>query len=167
MTPTLKTKPGVVWEVVPEIDAVQDIISMHYVNAKAVAVVTSAHDGNHSLHSAHKQNDPKALSQAIDLRMTTLFPENPIQAGVKSWFERLEKFAWLLCYDCNLYVTGEKVLNGKSGFQRKPMAGRFIILIEKDHFHLEVYYPPALPNLIGFVASQTVYKSKDVLGFMA
>lgn len=147
----LDCKPGVKWECAPQIEAAQDVIAKVYADAKAKATITSCHDGKHSVNSAHKQNDPKALSSAIDLRIMNLFRNVPIHHG-KEWFALVLGFAQALASELN-------------EFQELTMAaGVFYVVLEADHIHLE--WSKVHPNIIGYIPGQWVYTSAEVKEYL-
>jgi hypothetical protein len=150
---TLNRKPSVVWEAVPEIGMVQGVIARAYVDAGAVATITSCHDGNHSANSGHHQNDKNALSNAIDLRIMNLFRKVPIHDGVQ-WWGKVKLFA-------------EGLAGLLNDWTMKNNGGSFFVVLEKDHIHLEYADNGKKPNIIGYEKSKTVYITKDVLGYLA
>lgn len=151
---TLETKPGVKWDVVPEIEAAQDTIAKAYRIAGAKAVVTSAHDGNHSHNSAHHQDDPAARASAIDLRITNLFKSVPLHTP-KEWYLKVQEFARTLAAALNSHLVET----------RTP--GRFDVVIEASHLHAEFSGEGEAPNILGFHSAQTVYPTQEVKGLMA
>lgn len=151
MALNLKSKPAVKWEVVPELDEAQPIIAKVYKDHGAEATVTSGHDGKHSEHSAHKQNDPKALAQAIDLRIMNLFRNIPAK-DLKGWYARILLFANTLEDQLNNWAIGKGCM--------------FYVLVEGDHLHLELAYAGKVPNLLGYKPGKMVYAAKSVRGYL-
>lgn len=146
---TLKAKPGVRWEVVSAIDAAQPIIAKAYKDAGSEAICTSGHDGSHSMHSAHKQNDPLALASAIDLRITNLFLKVPIHDG-KEWWKLIQGFAYTLAAALN----------------KDLKAGRFDVVIESNHLHCE-FSDGKPPNIAGWHPEGFVWPTAEVKGYLA
>lgn len=148
----LDCKPGVKWEVVPAIEAAQDVIASVYASAKAKATICSAHDSKHSLNSAHHQNDPKALSNAVDLRIMNLFRNVPLHDGT-GWFSLVLGFARILATALDEHL------------QATQAAGQFYVVFEVDHLHVE--WSKDHPNIVGYIPGQRVYTTKKVDGYLA
>lgn len=128
----LAKKSTVNWDVCPAIESAQDAISKSYWTESAKAVVTSARDGKHSKQTAHDNGN------AIDLRISNLFPERRLNNRV--WYTLVRDFAHTLA----------------SALQRLPSAGRFDVVLERDHIHLE-HSVGRVPNITGWVPDQFVY----------
>lgn len=148
MPRTLSAKPTVNWDVCKEIEAAQDTIAMVYREAKAQAVVTSARDSKHSAKTAHTDG------RALDLRITNLFRDVSIYS-TKEWFQKVTAFAGVLAEKLEWWTLE----NG--------ITGRFDVVVEEDHLHLE-YTPSGMrPNIKNWQPTQLVYTTGKVKGFMA
>ena len=150
---TLDCKPGVIWEAITEIEDAQDVIAKLYTSNGAKATITSCHDGKHSLNSGHHQNDHKALSSAIDLRIMNLFRRVPIHNGAE-WFNLVLGFAKNLAEALNDWLS------------ETNRHGRFDVVLESDHLHVE-YSDVYHPNIIGWTEVKMVYVSKDAQKYLS
>ncbi len=144
LTAQLEMKSGVRWEVVPEIDAAQLTIAKVYTIAGSKAVVTSAHDGRHSIHSAHRQAEQNGVASAIDLRITNLF--RPLAGSFRPWYGAICEFAKTLAAALNM--------DCKTGW--------FCVVVEADHLHLEFTANRHTPNIQGYKPNQYVYPTAEV-----
>lgn len=138
----LETKSAVNWDVCPAIEAAQVTIAKVYWEANAKAVVTSARDGIHSKQTAHNEGN------AIDLRIVNLFPAR--RYSNRAWYELVVEFAHKLA----------KALEGL------PSAGRFDVVLEGTHIHLE-HSVNRRPNIIDWRPEVFVYTSTEVRKFLA
>ena len=144
---TLDSKPGVIWNVHDALDRVQDVIGEHYAQAGTKALVTSAKDSRHSLHSAHGEG------REVDLRITKLFSKVPHPSAAVWWRAVLE-------FGAQLADKLERAAMARS------IPGRFDVVLEGDHLHLEYTEAGKTPNIIGWKASQRVYATKEVQGYL-
>jgi hypothetical protein len=128
----LETKAAVNWDVCEAIDAAQPTIAKVYLDAKAKAVVTSARDGKHSKQTAHDDGN------AIDLRIVNLFPA--LRANIPEWYFQVLMFAHGLA----------------ESLGSLPSAGRFDVVLERDHIHLE-HSVNREPNIVNWKPERFVY----------
>ena len=155
MTNIIELKgPGVKWEVVPAIDLAQYTINRTYSIAGAKAVCTSCHDGTHSHNSGHHQDDPTALSYAIDLRISNLYSKIQPHGG-RQWWLMVQAFAHTLAANLAEFLAVKKI------------AGRFDVVLEATHIHTEWSDGRTPPNIVGWASKQFVYPTKEVQGFLA
>ena len=141
---TLSAKSGVIWDVVPALEAAQPVIAKAFADLKKVAIVTSARDSKHSEHTAH------TTGRAIDLRITTLFSDISFAAGLRAWYERLYTFA----HDLALLL------------EAAGLDGVFYVVLERDHLHVEWAPKGEAPNIKGWAKERRVYATAEVRGYL-
>lgn len=128
----LEAKAAVNWDVCKAIEDAQATIARVYWEVEAKAVVTSARDGKHSKQTAHDDGN------AIDLRIVNLFPN--LRNSRREWYTQVLVFAHGLA----------------DALASLPSAGRFDVVLERDHFHIE-HSVNRIPNIIGWRPYRFVY----------
>lgn len=150
MTPSLELKSAAVrWDVVPEIERIQDTLAKAYLEVGAKAIVTSARDSKHSTHSAH------AEGRAIDLRITNLFSKVPFSKGT-DWWQMVADFA------------GKVAEALEKDCMQMNIPGRFDVVVEASPPHLHIEYTRSgRPNIRGWDPKRLVYLTQEVKGYLA